>query len=185
MIWVLALLLIGYVILGLSLYLSEALLSHTSNRQVSACVASEGLSDLSDNIDLFSKTKMHTHDLTMDFFVPAFPAYLFEKPDMKHKIENSNQLLSTLLAFIFRDREVRLLTSGNRGSASWVLCIPAQHLCTFCLCSLGMLSPVLSTQQNPTLQGLVQKVFPSGLSEIHRMFCLNHSFVTSHIVTPR
>lgn len=142
MIWVPALLLIGYVILDLSLYLSEALLSHTSNRQVSACVASEGLSDLSDNIDLFSKTKMHTHDLTTDFFVPAFPTYLFEKPDMKHKIENSNQQLSTLLAFIFHDKEVRLLTSGNSSSTSWVLCIPARHLCTFGLCSLETPSPV-------------------------------------------
>lgn len=84
---ILTLLLISCVILGLSLYLSEALLPHLSYGWVSDSVPSEGLEILTTST-VFSKTKMHTHDLPKPYVLDP-PTYLFENPPKKHKNENS------------------------------------------------------------------------------------------------
>lgn len=66
--WVVALLLIDWASLRLWFCLSEALLSHLSNRWVRDRVASEDLSDLCDNSDHIFQNQMYTHDLIKDFF---------------------------------------------------------------------------------------------------------------------
>lgn len=175
---ILTLLLIGCVFLGLSLYLSEASLSHLSYGWVSDSVASEGLQILTTST-VFSKTKMLTHDLTKAFmFLITQRVYLKSLiRSTKMKAVNGHYV-GPFHVFSFNDRTMRLLKSGKGGQ----LFLVHGHSCLdTCAHSVFMhlecLLLFLPHSKSLLSEVLFTRLFPQGLPEI----CLNHSFGSTQL----